>query len=194
MLAEIGSDIEVTRPIAELSTGQEQMVQIAAALGTQAQVIIMDEPTSSLSVGESGQLFALLAQLKKSGQSIGTDLEFHFVPFPEWFAAIEDPKANEKYDYLLGIYAASERYPAVQLRFLTGPLLTPPYDLKKAETPDLKPDQIELLRNYQKWLLRSRQTIPFYFTVSEILYQNSIDIGAQPASDAEIELWRVQGK
>jgi ABC-type sugar transport system ATPase subunit len=41
------------------------MVQIAAALGVAAQVIIMDEPTSSLSAKESEHLFALLAELKR---------------------------------------------------------------------------------------------------------------------------------
>jgi ABC-type sugar transport system ATPase subunit len=40
-------------------------VQIAAALGTKAQVIVMDEPTSSLSVGESEHLFKLLDKLKQ---------------------------------------------------------------------------------------------------------------------------------
>ena len=50
MLAEIKADIEADLPIDQLSTGQEQLVQIAAALGTQARIIVMDEPTSSLSV------------------------------------------------------------------------------------------------------------------------------------------------
>jgi ABC-type sugar transport system ATPase subunit len=65
MLAEIEADIDVDRPIGELSTGQEQMVQIAAALGVNATVIVMDEPTSSLSVSESEHLFKLLAHLKQ---------------------------------------------------------------------------------------------------------------------------------
>src|ERR1051326_7726746 len=64
MLRQIEADFDVDRPISQLSTGQEQMVQIAAALGTQAQVIVMDEPTSSLSVRESERLFELLAKLK----------------------------------------------------------------------------------------------------------------------------------
>src|SRR5205814_3174536 len=44
MLREIEADIDVDRPIGELSTGQEQIVQIAAAVGTNARTIIMDEP------------------------------------------------------------------------------------------------------------------------------------------------------
>jgi ABC-type sugar transport system ATPase subunit len=70
MLEEIGSDIDVNRPIGELTTGQEQIVQIAAALGTEARIIVMDEPTSSLSVAESEHLFGLLAQLRERGITV----------------------------------------------------------------------------------------------------------------------------
>jgi ABC-type sugar transport system ATPase subunit len=70
MLQEIEADLDVDRPIGQLSTGQEQLVQIAAALGTRAQVIVMDEPTSSLSVRESEHLFLLLAKLKQRGFTV----------------------------------------------------------------------------------------------------------------------------
>lgn len=70
MLDEIGADIDVNRPIGELSTGQEQIIQIAAALGTDARIIVMDEPTSSLSVTESEHLFELLGQLKERGITV----------------------------------------------------------------------------------------------------------------------------
>src|SRR5256886_4218349 len=70
MLREIETDFDVDLPISQLSTGQEQLVQIAAALGTNARVIIMDEPTSSLSVRESEHLFGLLGKLKQSGITV----------------------------------------------------------------------------------------------------------------------------
>jgi ABC-type sugar transport system ATPase subunit len=70
MLGEIEAGFDVDRPISQLSTGQEQMVQIAAALGTGAQVVVMDEPTSSLSVRESEHLFELLAKLKQRGITV----------------------------------------------------------------------------------------------------------------------------
>src|SRR5438445_12123697 len=70
MLGEIEAAFDVDQPISQLSTGQEQLVQIAAALGTQAQVIVMDEPTSSLSVRESEHLFELLAKLKRRGTTV----------------------------------------------------------------------------------------------------------------------------
>jgi ribose transport system ATP-binding protein len=65
MMNEIESGIDVDSPISLLSTAQEQLVQIAAAVGTNARVIVMDEPTSSLSAHESEHLFKLLTQLKQ---------------------------------------------------------------------------------------------------------------------------------
>ncbi|MBI2925599.1 MAG: sugar ABC transporter ATP-binding protein [Verrucomicrobia bacterium] len=70
MLREIEANIDVDRPIGELTTGQEQIVQIAAAVGTNAQVIVMDEPTSSLSAHESEHLFGLLAHLRQRGITV----------------------------------------------------------------------------------------------------------------------------
>jgi len=70
MLREIEADLDVDQPIGGLSTGQEQIVQIVAAVGTGARVIVMDEPTSSLSVRENDHLFHLLAHLKQRGITV----------------------------------------------------------------------------------------------------------------------------
>lgn len=70
MLAEIECDLDVNLPISRLSTAQEQLVQIAGAVGTGARIIVMDEPTSSLSVAESEHLFKLLGQLKQRGITV----------------------------------------------------------------------------------------------------------------------------
>ena len=67
LLREIEADIDVDTPLAQLTTGQEQMVQIAGAVGVNAKIIIFDEPTSSLSTNESEHLFALMERLKKRG-------------------------------------------------------------------------------------------------------------------------------
>ncbi|MFL5578810.1 MAG: sugar ABC transporter ATP-binding protein [Gemmatimonadaceae bacterium] len=67
MLAEIGTALDVTRPLGTLTIGQQQMVQIAAAVGGGARVIVFDEPTSSLSQGEADRLYALIRRLKARG-------------------------------------------------------------------------------------------------------------------------------
>jgi ABC-type sugar transport system ATPase subunit len=70
LMREIGVDMDVSTPVAQLTTGQEQMVQIAAAVGINARIIIFDEPTSSLSVHESEQLFSLMRRLKARGATL----------------------------------------------------------------------------------------------------------------------------
>ena len=69
-LAEIGIDIDPAAKVASLSIGERQMVEIAKAVMTDARVIALDEPTSSLSSRESEILFALIDRLRSSGTVI----------------------------------------------------------------------------------------------------------------------------
>ncbi|MFH0981950.1 MAG: sugar ABC transporter ATP-binding protein [Planctomycetota bacterium] len=70
MLERVGLAIDPATPMSELSTAQEQLVQIAAAVGRRARIIIMDEPTSSLSQAESERLFGLLDGLRRAGVTV----------------------------------------------------------------------------------------------------------------------------
>jgi ABC-type sugar transport system ATPase subunit len=67
MLAATGSSIDVRRTVRELTIGQQQVVQIAAAIGGGARVIVFDEPTSSLSEHEAGKLYGLIDRLRAQG-------------------------------------------------------------------------------------------------------------------------------
>jgi ABC-type sugar transport system ATPase subunit len=67
MLAETGTVLDVHRPFGELAIAQRQMVQIAAAVGGGADIIVFDEPTSSLSQVEADQLYALMGRLQQRG-------------------------------------------------------------------------------------------------------------------------------
>ena len=64
------SDIPLDIPIKELSVGIKQIVEIARALVDKAKILIMDEPTSSLSLEDSDRLFQIINNLKKMGVSI----------------------------------------------------------------------------------------------------------------------------
>ncbi len=70
LTSEIGIDLDPDCPVGRLSTGQEQMLQVAAALAVDARVIVMDEPTSSLAAAESERLFALIDRLKARGVTL----------------------------------------------------------------------------------------------------------------------------
>ncbi|HSQ33186.1 MAG TPA: sugar ABC transporter ATP-binding protein [Gemmatimonadaceae bacterium] len=67
LLAEIGAHLDVTRPVADLSIAQQQIVQIAAAVGSGARVIVFDEPTSSLSQVDAERLYDLIGRLRERG-------------------------------------------------------------------------------------------------------------------------------
>ena len=67
LLASTGAALDVRRTVRELTIGQQQMVQIAAAIGSGARVIVFDEPTSSLSQHEAEKLYALIERLRAEG-------------------------------------------------------------------------------------------------------------------------------
>ncbi len=69
-LARVGLDVSPKTIVEQLSIGKQQMVEIAKALSTDARVLIMDEPTSSLSVKESESLFELIENLRDQGVGI----------------------------------------------------------------------------------------------------------------------------
>jgi len=70
LLEAINADIDVDRRLGELTVSQQQMVQIAAAVGRGARVIIFDEPTSSLSQHEAESLFVLIRRLQSQGRHV----------------------------------------------------------------------------------------------------------------------------
>jgi len=67
LLARVGVELDVNVMMRDLSTAQEQLVQIAAAVGTNPRILIFDEPTSSLSEPEAHRLFELIEKLKAEG-------------------------------------------------------------------------------------------------------------------------------
>ncbi len=67
MLAEIGADLDVTRRLGDLPIAQQQVVQIAAAVGSGARILVFDEPTSSLTQHEAERLYGLIDRLKQRG-------------------------------------------------------------------------------------------------------------------------------
>ncbi len=67
LLESIGASIDPDARIDALGIAQQQLVQIAAAVGSGARIIIFDEPTSSLGEREVDQLYALIGRLQARG-------------------------------------------------------------------------------------------------------------------------------
>lgn len=66
----IGLDIKASTPLGDLSIAEQQQVEIAKALSLNARIIIFDEPTSSLTTGETQVLFSIIRKLKEDGACI----------------------------------------------------------------------------------------------------------------------------
>ncbi|MDX1637087.1 MAG: sugar ABC transporter ATP-binding protein [Balneolaceae bacterium] len=70
LLKKLDVDIDVTRKMSTLSVAEMQVVEIARALSNEVKIIIMDEPTSSLSSQEVEQLFRVIEEQKRKGITI----------------------------------------------------------------------------------------------------------------------------
>jgi len=70
LLRRFAVEIDVRRPLTEFSTAIQQMVAIARAVSFKAQLVIMDEPTSSLDEREVEVLFDVMRQLRAEGVAV----------------------------------------------------------------------------------------------------------------------------
>lgn len=70
LLQRIGAVISPEREVRELSMPEQQLVEIACAIGAGARIVIMDEPTASLTQKEQHLLFAVTRELRSSGVGV----------------------------------------------------------------------------------------------------------------------------
>lgn len=70
ILRQLGSTIDPTMQMDALSVAQQQIVEIAKAISTKAEIIIMDEPTAALTARESEELYKIAEKLRDDGASI----------------------------------------------------------------------------------------------------------------------------
>ena len=70
ILKKIGADFTASDVVSSLSLGQRQLVEIARTLTTNARIIVMDEPTTSLTARETERLYDIIAAFKAQGLAI----------------------------------------------------------------------------------------------------------------------------
>ncbi len=69
-LQQLGLDLPADTLLNQMPIAQQQMVEVAKALSLNARLLIMDEPTSSLTLSETKRLFEVIRQLRSNGVSI----------------------------------------------------------------------------------------------------------------------------
>jgi ribose transport system ATP-binding protein len=70
LLARVGLEIPVGLPVERLGIAQKQLIEIAKALSTDSRLIVMDEPTATLTGREIEKLFHIIEELKKEGRTV----------------------------------------------------------------------------------------------------------------------------
>ena len=70
LLSSLGFNFDVDKTVGSLSTAEKQLVEIAKALSLNAKIIVMDEPTSSLTEKEVDMFFPIIERLKNNGITV----------------------------------------------------------------------------------------------------------------------------
>jgi simple sugar transport system ATP-binding protein len=103
LLARLNLDIDVSQPLSTHSVAVQQMVAIARGLAISAQVLILDEPTSSLDDDEVERLYGVLRQLRAQGMAI-----LFVTHFLDQVYAVSDRITVLRNGELVGEYPAAE--------------------------------------------------------------------------------------
>jgi len=103
MMERLDLKIDVTRALRSYSIAVQQMVAIARALDEKAQVLVLDEPTSSLDAAEVRQLFAVMRRLRNEG--LGIVFISHFL---DQVYEVSDRLTVLRNGKLVGEYATAE--------------------------------------------------------------------------------------
>ena len=121
-LARLGLSLDPGRRVDSLSVAEQQMVEIAKALSTNARILIMDEPTSALTQKEIDSLFHIIRQLR--GEGVGIIYISH--KLDEVFA-LADRITVLRDGRLVGTYDATDLDHAKVIRLMVGRELSEMY-------------------------------------------------------------------
>ncbi|NLW20696.1 MAG: sugar ABC transporter ATP-binding protein [Clostridiales bacterium] len=138
LMLRMGMDIDVTQPLSAYSIAIQQMASIARAVDINAQVLILDEPTSSLDDNEVVNLFAVMRELKAQG--LGIIFITHFL---DQVFAVSDRLTVLRNGRLVGEYEAGAISKLELVTNMVGKDMNVIYNLQKAPRPDEAPVVLE---------------------------------------------------
>jgi rhamnose transport system ATP-binding protein len=128
LLDRIGAAISPEAEVRALSMPEQQLVEIACALGAGARIVIMDEPTASLTQKEQHLLFAVVRELRKSG--VGVIYISHRL---EEIFALADRVTVLRDGESVGTNPVSEINEALLIRMMVGREMTQIYPARDSE-------------------------------------------------------------
>jgi ribose transport system ATP-binding protein len=128
LLERLAVDFEPDAPLAELSLAQRQLVEIIKALSLDARLVIMDEPTSSLTLTETGRLMRVIAGLKADGVSV-----IFITHRLNEVKQCADRAVVLRDGHMVGLLTRAELTPAAMIRLMIG------RDLKSLYIPPAAP-------------------------------------------------------
>lgn len=149
-------------------------------------------PTKKIRIAAPDVYFqdGFLNLLRQAAKSNNIELEINQLPVSEFFSIFEEGK-EMNYDFALSTYVASERFPAVQLRFLLNGRKPPGgADTDLLDAPETDASRLSKIAHFQMLLLKSQMVLPLFFIRTHIIYQNYLNAGTQPITDADIQLWK----
>lgn len=132
LIAELGFDLDVDARVASLTRGKQQMVEICKALRKPPELLILDEPTASLSEHDAQALLELLRRLKARGTAIiYVTHRMHEIP------AIGDKVSVLRDGRLIATLPATTSEDEL-IRLMTGRQMSKIYPLPNAELGDIR--------------------------------------------------------
>lgn len=149
VLEKLGASIDPRRRVRDLRIGDQQMVEIAKAIAFQADIVIMDEPTSALSDAEVSRLFRVIGDLKKQNHTI-----IYISHEMNEVFRLSDQVTVLRDGRLVTSAPAKDASPAKVVAWMVGRELASEKTrekrptLKEAETPVLTVDNLNFERDY----------------------------------------------
>lgn len=189
LLARLGVDIDVTLPVSQLSIAEQQFVEIAKALTRDTRILILDEPTATLTPLEVGRLFEVMLELRKQGVAM-IFISHHL----EEIFQIADRVQCLRDGRMIGVKKTSDVTPAELVKMIAG------RDIEHAFPPKRSGPPGDVLINVRR--LQRRADLPevrFHLCAGEILgFAGLIGsgrtevirslIGADPSLVREVEM------
>ncbi|WP_428770532.1 sugar ABC transporter ATP-binding protein [Treponema sp. HNW] len=138
LIEKLGGKFSTSAKLQNLSLAEQQLVEIARALSRNAEVIIMDEPTSSLTIKESESLFEILQLLKTQGKTI-----IYISHRMEEVFALSNRISVLRDGKYLGTYAKDEIKPNQVISLIAGKEMA--HDLEQRNIKNRSPEEKPIL-------------------------------------------------